>query len=1110
MADLTDRHSGFWGRDLELTRIFDNIAQDRVIGPELAKSFESMERLDVAVGYFDLRGWKTFQGIVEEKSKQHDKPVARVLVGMVLAGADRELLDALQADMNPNPANTEVDNSKARARREEVVRSLREQLVRGIPKAADRETLQALKRQLDSGAVEVKVHTRRPLHGKAYIFHRQDNTNPVTGFVGSSNLTAAGLNRNYELNVDVMDYTAAADLAQWFEDRWNDRFSLKLTSDLIELIEESWASEQRTPYEVFLKVCYHLSRDVREGLAEYSLPPSIRDQLLTYQASAVQTLARRIETRGGSMLGDVVGLGKTITAIATALMLYLDQGYTPLVLCPKNLVKMWENYLDAYEIPGRVISYTQAHKELPELRRYQFVICDESHTLRNDNRRDYQAIKKYIEDNSSKVLLLTATPYNLRFEDVANQLGLYLGDDQDLGIEPTAALAVDDKLYDKVDGKIRTLAAFRRSEEADDWKRLMSEHLVRRTRSFIRKNYAETELKEASDGSGAVEREFLTFSNGYKFYFPERNAVPVNHTFGPNDPAFLMESDSTLDTLQHLILPRYQLFDYLKKGLTYTEGEKDFIDRLERGRGHVAGFIRTSLYKRLSSCGHAFILSLKRIVARNELYAYAVTNNLDIPVGTLLENMLISDKDEDIDVEETADIAAMYHHLRAKAPASIEWVASRLFSNTLIAALEQDNDDLRGLLTSFGSWTPDRDSKMKEILALITDIHPDEKILIFTEYKDTADYIGRSLRQAGVQNVGVATGDTEDPTVLAKRFSPQSNKLPGQDSASITGDELRVLVATDVLSEGQNLQDAHIVINYDLPWAIIRLIQRAGRVDRVGQEADTVTIYSFFHENVENVLKLRARISNRLAASAQAFGSDEQFFGSAEEIKDLDDVLSGKSDSEESDDDVDSSSLAFEIWSKAVKDHHELTERVIAMPELVSSTRALTVEDNAAGVACFVRVGDSMDTFGFGEDLQNLHMLTGHEAIKVFRADIDTPTTPERRDHLDIQEALIHGPMAQQTIQEGRLRGVRKRLWNKLANTFIETNDDAGKALTALHRSPFTKEAERRFTRAFSDKYSDEELSDLLILLHREGRLVLSNQEQSDSIRIVCSMGVAQ
>jgi hypothetical protein len=123
-----------------------------------------------------------------------------------------------------------------------------------------------------------------------------------------------------------------------------------------------------------------------------------------------------------------------------------------------------------------VVSYSQAHSTLPELRRFPFVIVDESHTLRNDTRRDYKAIQDYIHANDSKVLLLTATPYNIRFRDVANQLGLFIDDDDDLGISPTGALMADPNLADKVDGKVTTMAAFRRSEDPDDWKRLMSEH----------------------------------------------------------------------------------------------------------------------------------------------------------------------------------------------------------------------------------------------------------------------------------------------------------------------------------------------------------------------------------------------------------------------------------------------------------------------------------------------------------------------------------------------------------------------------------------------------------------------------------------------------------
>src|SRR5665647_2706301 len=231
-------------------------------------------------------------------------------------------------------------------------------------------------------------------------------------------------------------------------------------------------------------------------------PTEQAQTLEALQATAVKTLARRLMSRGGTMLGDVVGLGKTLTAIAVALMLRDEHGYQPLVVCPKNLVAMWEEHFEAYELHGRVVPYSTAHSVLPDLRRYAFVIIDESHTLRNDTRRDYKAIQDYIRANESKTLLLTATPYNIRFLDVANQLALYIDDDDDLGISPTNALAQDSRLADKVDGKITTLAAFRRSEDADDWKRLMSEHLVRRTRSFIKNNYAKTD----PDG-----REYLEF-----------------------------------------------------------------------------------------------------------------------------------------------------------------------------------------------------------------------------------------------------------------------------------------------------------------------------------------------------------------------------------------------------------------------------------------------------------------------------------------------------------------------------------------------------------------------------------------------------------------------
>ena len=262
------------------------------------------------------------------------------------------------------------DRERALSRRDQLVAHLRTQLMRGLATNEGQKTLQTLKRQLEQGTVAMKVFTEKPLHGKTYIFHAPAKKHGSRwGYVGSSNLTGAGLNRNLELNIDVQDSDATAKLAAWFQERWEDRFSLDITAEIIDLLANSWADEdQPTPFEVYLKVCHSLSQDARDGMG-YVLPKSMSDLLLDYQESAVRTLSRRIVRRGGTMLGDVVGLGKTLTAVATALMLQAAEDYSTLVLCPKNLQPMWEKHLEEYDINGRVVPYSMADKVLPELKR---------------------------------------------------------------------------------------------------------------------------------------------------------------------------------------------------------------------------------------------------------------------------------------------------------------------------------------------------------------------------------------------------------------------------------------------------------------------------------------------------------------------------------------------------------------------------------------------------------------------------------------------------------------------------------------------------------------------------------------------------------------------
>lgn len=1085
-----------------MARIFDNIDLD--LAPHLVATYAASDRMDSAVGYFNLRGWAQFADAVDAKPLT-DKPVMRVLVGMTLADPHDQVQTFLQAALEGrDQPDEEIDRDVAKTRLQQALNKFRTQLMRGIPNSADLVSLRALQRHLTEGRVAIKLFTRRPMHGKTYLCHRQDINSPIVGFVGSSNLTMAGLKHNYELNVDVLDFDAAKKLNEWFEARWNDRFTIDISAELVGIIEESWAAEQpRSPYEVYLKVCYHLSQDVREGLIEYSLPPAMREQLLEYQVNAVQTLARRVVTRGGTMLGDVVGLGKTITAVAVALMLREEHGHSTLVVCPKNLVKMWQGYLDAYDVPGRVVPYSLAARDLPEMRRYQFVIIDESHTMRSDTRLDYRAIHDYIRDNNSKVLLLTATPYNIRFRDVANQLGLYIDDDDDLGLQPVTALGKDPGLADRVDGKTNTMLAFKKSEEPDDWKRLMSDHLVRRTRSFIKTNYA------LIDEAG---REYLAFADGSRFFFPERTAKPVEHSFGTDDPAALMASDTTLNIIDGLTLPRYNLANYLAKGVKHTTAEKDLIERLEKGRGHLIGFVRTGLYKRLSSCGHSFVLSLNRHLARNEMYLHALENGLDLPVGTVLDPMLTS-SETDADVDDasgTGHAASDYTALEQRNPGQITWARSDLFTSSLAGDLRRDIKAIQALLDAFGDWSEKKDSKIDRLVKLLKNDHRDDKVLIFTEYKDTADYVADALTKRGIKSVGLATGAVSDPTALARRFSPRSNALPGQPFAlPVDNDELRVLVATDVLSEGQNLQDAHVVVNYDLPWAIIRLIQRAGRIDRVGQQAPEVFVYSFFHENVENVLSLRKRIKDRLRKNAEVFGSDERFFGTAEETKTIEDLYDGKLDDDDLDNEVDASSLAFEVWNRAETDDPALAFKVVELPDMVFATRPANQNDQATGVACYVRTLGGMDGYGLAQPGESPRLLTGHEALRLFACRPDTPALPRRGDHFDLTAELAQGPLSKPASIEGRLRGIRKRVWNRLNGTFKSMNADLADALEALFRRPLTREAEQRLRSGLSTRGDDESLADLVTLLHRDGRLVIPDSSGTDPVHIVCTMGIA-
>jgi hypothetical protein len=456
------------GLRFTMPRIFDNI--DQSLLPALRETLVRTDRADFCVGYFNLRGWRQIDELIERWAGG-DGHCCRLLVGM-----HRQPIEDLKEAMRFSQRDGEIDKQTVFRCKKEMAEEFRRQLIVGTPANADESGLRRLARQLKAKKVVVKLFTAHSLHAKLYLMFRPDPMNPTTGYLGSSNLTLAGLSGQGELNVDVLDHDACDKLAQWFVDRWNDQWCVDISTELVKIIEESWASEALIPpYHIYIKMAYHLSHEARAALSEFRIPAEFKDKLFEFQSKAVKIAARHLDKRGGVLIGDVVGLGKTLMAAALAKIMEEVHGISTLIVCPKNLVRMWQHHVDAYGLHAKVLSLSRVIQELPDVPgRFRVVLIDESHNLRNREGRRYRAIQEYIQQTASKVIMLSATPYNKTYLDLASQLRLFISDERHLGVRPERLLReIGEAEFGRFQVAPHSLAAFEKSNYPDDWRELM-------------------------------------------------------------------------------------------------------------------------------------------------------------------------------------------------------------------------------------------------------------------------------------------------------------------------------------------------------------------------------------------------------------------------------------------------------------------------------------------------------------------------------------------------------------------------------------------------------------------------------------------------------------
>ncbi len=1127
-----------------MARIYDNIETNFTEGLQGIITNAGVKRVDFCVGYFNLRGWHLITNQVDslpgdyvEENYSSVFRTCRLLIGM--HQPNEELTRWLYSKEEHMPDANFVRDQKIK-----IALEFRRQLQIGLPTKQDEWTLQRLSTQMKDGKVCVKLYCKEPLHAKLYLAHRpDDNFNKIQALMGSSNLTFSGLTKQGELNAEFADSDQAQKFDKWFNDRWNDRFCIDITQELIEVIDNSWAAERIIPpYYIYLKTAYHLSQEARSGINEFVLAPEFRKDLFDFQQMAVKIATRHLrnEKRGGAMIGDVVGLGKTITACAIAKLYETTFASSTLIICPANLQDMWKKYIKKYDLKAEVVSMAKPI-DVEHARYFRLIIIDESHNLRNGaGGRRYQNIQQLIDHLDSNVLLLTATPYNKDFRDLGNQLRLFIAEDQDLGIRPEAYIrhlgGERQFMQQHSEVHIRSIAAFEKSPFVEDWNELMRLFLVRRTRTFIKENYAKTDPKNG--------RKYLQFPDGTRSYFPDRLPRSLKFPTEPGDQYSRLYSQEMIDLIGELRLPRYGLSKYIKEERLDTASplEKQVIENLSRAGWRMIGICMSTFFKRIDSSGFPFLLTLYRHILRNMVFVYAIEKKLPVPIGdnNTLPEEWIDDEENNGTIEGMGDVSAVtgeekliiptdlehYKKIAASyyetvvARSNVSWLDPSLFKRTLKQNLLKDCEILINMIKLCGEWEPAVDQKLNKLEELLTVTHPDEKIVVFTQYSDTAEYIYRQLKRRGMQHLAVVTGDSDNPTTIVEKFSPISNEKPDLPQE----EQYRVIIATDVLSEGQNLQDSHIVVNFDLPWAIIRLIQRAGRVDRIGQKAEEIYCYSFFPaDGVEQIISLRQRLNDRINENAQVVGSDEIFFeGNEQNLKDMFNEKSGVLD-EEDDNDVDLGSYAFQIWKNATDANPELGHIIPSLSNMIYSTKQVDSLDKS-GVITYARTANDFDVLTWLDVDGKVVSQSQKRILQALACNADTPAVMPMDNHHDLVADAMELAQQESTITNiggmlGNRFSTRYRIINLLehyhkqdTNLFFseEQKQELKLAIDDIYNYPLQEVTKTSLGQMLRRNQRQEDIVDYVLELRRAGNLCRKPEQenQSKDPTIICSMGM--
>jgi superfamily II DNA or RNA helicase len=750
-------------------------------------------------------------------------------------------------------------------------------------------------KKLKEKKIEIRVYPKETLHAKLYLIEYKDKNHGLgVGFVGSSNLSMSGFNLNTELNVAVYGDENFKKLEKWFDRLWDESKNANFTPLAEKAIEKSWILNKN---EV---TPFRVYLRILHEIFNYSDFSDIEKidygevKLYDYQLDAVRDAYKRLNRHGGVFLADVPGLGKTY--MGAALLAHLQEdGMKSLIICPPKLKLQWEEVLSEFGIfTAKVIS----SGKLDEVFQNEKLLKREVVLIDEAHHFRNPQTNRYKDMEliceGKKVILVGATPQNLSVWDLYHQIKLFTKSEVNHKFRIYPVIL---KEYFK--------AVEERRANIDD---IINEIVIRRTRSDIKEHYTQ------------------------KPDFPVRiGPKRIDYSIDKVYPGGIYNRLNQL--IDKLNFARYDLGSYIKEE-KFTPEERQ---RIKQAGKNLRKIMRMILFRRLESSIAALKDSAFWMLNTHNAFLKAL-NEGKVLAGEAADDVVDQLKSgvdvEDLEIpQETYDIS--------------------FFNSPLLKEkIEKDKNIFEEIYNLVAYLDPTKDDKLNQLIFYLKNEVKGKKTIIFTEFSSTAKYLGENLKKY-FDKVEFVTQDTGNVMTKAKRFSPKSNNFKCSKD-----EEIDILVSTEILSEGLNLQDGKVIFNYDLHWNPVRIIQRIGRIDRIGSSNDEIWVYNFFpQKEAEKEIGIEKKVTQRIEEIIKNYGADEKTITENEQTirKKLFQIYTEDEKILQEEEKSSSKSTYFRHqWLKLKKDFSEEYKKALELPEMT----ICGLEHEKKGVVVFLRCDD--------------------------------------------------------------------------------------------------------------------------------------------------------